>query len=68
MYHYFEIMRGYESDETRFYLIYNNSKEFILEGADILIRNRVIYADNLIELMREKYDYIENLKLLYKSS
>jgi len=50
-------------DFTEF--IIQNSKEFILEGADILIRNRVIYADNLIELMREKYDYIEDLKLLY---
>jgi cell division protease FtsH len=45
--------------------IIQNSKDFILEGADILIRDRVVYSEDLIKLMTEKYDYVDNLKYLY---
>ena len=43
--------------------IITNSQELILEGAEILKKNKILRAETLTELLDKKYSYIHNLKL-----
>jgi len=43
--------------------IVRNSKDLIIEGSDILKKKKVMKADELYELMNEKYNNIFNLKI-----
>jgi cell division protease FtsH len=43
--------------------IVRNSKDLIIEGSDILKKKKVMKADELLELMNEKYNNIFNLKI-----
>jgi cell division protease FtsH len=40
-----------------------NSKDLVIEGADILKKQKVMKAEELIELMNEKYTTVLNLKI-----
>jgi ATP-dependent Zn protease len=40
-----------------------NSKDFIYEGAEILKKEKLLKAEQLIELMNEKYKSVLSLKL-----
>jgi len=40
-----------------------NSKELILEGAEVLKRKKVMKADELLEIMNTKYGYVFTLKI-----
>jgi ATP-dependent Zn protease len=43
--------------------ILKQSKEFILEGAEMLKRDKLINANTLVELMNTKYPQIMELKI-----
>jgi ATP-dependent Zn protease len=40
-----------------------NSKELILEGAEVLKRKKVMKADELLEIMNTKYRHVFTLKI-----
>ncbi len=44
-------------------IIIQNSKEFIIETADILKQDKLIKVDKLNELISTKYQYLEDLKI-----
>lgn len=44
--------------------IVHNSKDFILEGAELLKKEKTVSADELLELMRRKYAYIFHWKTM----
>ena len=44
--------------------IVHNSKDFILEGAELLKSEKTVSADDLLELMRRKYAYIFHWKTM----
>lgn len=44
--------------------IVHNSKDFILEGAELLKKEKSINADELIDLLKRKYSYIFQLKMI----
>ena len=44
--------------------IVHNSKDFILEGAELLKTKKTISAEELIDLLKRKYSYIFQLKMM----
>jgi ATP-dependent Zn protease len=44
--------------------IIHNSKEFILEGSELLKEKKAIKADELIDIMKRKYSYIFQWKTM----
>jgi cell division protease FtsH len=44
--------------------IVHNSKDFILEGAELLKKEKSINAEELIDLLKKKYSYIFQLKMM----
>jgi len=44
--------------------IINNSKDFILEGAELLKIKKTVSAEELIDLLKRKYSYIFQLKMM----
>ena len=44
--------------------IIHNSKDFILEGAELLKKEKSIKAEELIDLLKKKYSYIFQLKMI----
>lgn len=39
-------------------IIVQNAKDFIAEGADLLKENKIIYYEDLISLIRQKYSHM----------
>jgi len=44
--------------------IIHNSKDFILEGAELLKKEKTVLADELMDLLKKKYAYIFQLKMM----
>jgi len=44
--------------------IVHNSKDFILEGAELLKKEKSIKAEELIDILKKKYSYIFQLKMI----
>ena len=44
--------------------IVHNSKDFILEGSELLKMKKTVSADELIDLLKKKYSYIFQLKMM----